>query len=169
MLSLQSMIVAAAVAGALLAYAAYGKFKKSRCSDLRSEVSEERASLRSVIEALPARLELAKQSPEGSAESIRARLSELEVDLLEAKLLGVELPDIDYAELSAGELELRLCEILALSMRANALAEKYGVTCADADDAEPADELASPENAELALAARHAHPAMLLAAPSSIN
>jgi len=140
--------------------------KKSRYGDLRSEVFEERESLRAVIETLPAQLELAKQSPEGGAESIRQRLSELEVDLLEAKLLGVELPDIDYADLSAGELELRLIEILALSMRANALAEKYRVS---ADNVEPADELESRENAELADAVRNAHPAMLLAAPSSVN
>jgi len=167
MLSLQSMIITAAIAGSLLAYAAYGRFKKSRCTDLWSEVCEERESLRAVIETLPAQLELAKQSPDGSVESIRQRLSELEVDMLEAKLLGVELPDIDYADLSAGELELRLVEILSLSMRANALAEKY--RAASVDNEEPADELASPENAELADAARSAHPAMFLAAPSSIN
>ena len=59
--------------------------------------------MRAVIESLPAQLELAKRSPDGSAESIRQRLSELEVDLLEAKLLGAELPDIDYADLSAGD------------------------------------------------------------------
>jgi hypothetical protein len=167
MLSLHNMIISAAIALALLAYAAYGRFKKTRCADLRSEVYEERESLRSVIESLPAQLELAKQSPHGSAETIRQRLSELEVDLLEAKLLGVELPDIDYADLSAGELELRLVEILALSMRASALAEKYRVS--SADGVEPADELEPPENAELADAARSVHPAMLLAAPSSVN
>ena len=39
MLSLQNMIISAAVVLALLAYAAYGKFrKKSRSTDLRSEV-----------------------------------------------------------------------------------------------------------------------------------
>jgi hypothetical protein len=166
MLSLQSMMVAAAIGGALLVYAAYGRFKKNRSADLQSEVCEERESLRAVIESLPARMELAMQSPEGSAESIRQRLSELEIDLLEAKLLGVELPDIDYVDLSAGELELRLIEILALSMRADALAEKYGVS---SENEEPAEALEPPENAELADAVRSAHPAMLLAAPSSVN
>jgi hypothetical protein len=166
MLSLQSMMVAAAIGGALLVYAAYGRFKKNRSADLQSEVCEERESLRAVIESLPARMELAMQSPEGSAESIRQRLSELEIDLLEAKLLGVELPDIDYVDLSAGELELRLVEILALSMRADALAEKYGVS---SENEEPAEALEPPENAELADAVRSAHPAMLLAAPSSVN
>jgi hypothetical protein len=165
MLSLQSMMVAAAIGGALLVYAAYGRFKKNRSADLQSEVCEERESLRAVIESLPARMELAMQSPEGSAESIRQRLSELEIDLLEAKLLGVELPDIDYVDLSAGELELRLIEILALSMRADALAEKYGVS---SENEEP-EALEPPENAELADAVRSAHPAMLLAAPSSVN
>jgi hypothetical protein len=166
MLSLQSMMVAAAIGGALLVYAAYGRFKKNRSADLQSEVCEERESLRAVIESLPARMELAMQSPEGSTESIRQRLSELEIDLLEAKLLGVELPDIDYVDLSAGELELRLIEILALSMRADALAEKYGVS---SENEEPAEALEPPENAELADAVRSAHPAMLLAAPSSVN
>jgi len=66
MLSLQSMIVSAAIVGALLAYAAYGKFKKSRGGDLRSEVCEERESLRAVIETLPAQLELAKHSRRGA-------------------------------------------------------------------------------------------------------
>ena len=86
------------------------------------------------------------------------------------------MPDIDYAELSAGELELRLVEILALSMRADALAEKYHVS--SADNVAPAEELESAENAGLAEfsdsdglldAARSAHPAMLLATPSSVN
>ena len=169
MLSLQSMMVAAAIGGALLVYAAYGRFKKNRSADLQSEVCEERESLRAVIESLPARMELAMQSPEGSTESIRQRLSELEIDLLEAKLLGVELPDIDYVDLSAGELELRLMEILALSMRADALAEKYEKYGVSSDNEEPAEELEPPENTELADAARSAHPAMLLAAPSSVN
>jgi hypothetical protein len=60
-------------------------------------------------------------------------------------------------------------EILALSMRADALAEKYEKYGVSSDNEEPAEELEPPENAELADAARSAHPAMLLAAPSSVN
>ncbi len=149
MLNLQTITVSLAIAGALSAYGAYGKFKKSRYRDLRAELCEERESLRSVIESLPAHLEQAKRSPAGGAESIRQRLSELEVDLLEAKLLGVELPEIDYADLSAGELELRLVEILALSIRANALADKYQITFGE--NAEPSHDLASAAGAEAAM------------------
>jgi hypothetical protein len=162
MLSLQTITVSVAIAGALSAYAGYGKFKKSRCGDLRGEVYEERESLRSVIEALPAQLERAKRSPSGSPESIRQRLSELEVDLLEAKLLGVELPDIDYADLSAGELELRLIEILALSLRASALADKYGTV--PAENTGPDDILELPDSAAES-GDFSAQPAMSLAAP----
>ena len=163
MLSVQTITVSLAVIGALSAYAGYGKFRRSRCRDLRGEVYEERESLRSVIEALPAQLEQAKRSTAGGPESIRQRLSELEVDLLEAKLLGVELPDIDYADLSAGELELRLVEVLALSIRANALADKYR-TESD-DEAGPGDIVESPVSAAAENGDFSARPAVALAAP----
>ena len=152
MLSLQTITVSLAVAGALSAYGAYGKFKKSRYRDLRAELCEERESLRSVIESLPGQLQQVQRSPTAGAESVRQRLSELEVDLLEAKLLGVEMPEIDYADLSAGELELRLVEILALSIRANALADKYRV--AFEENAEPNHVLAAGAEPAMSLAAR---------------
>jgi replicative superfamily II helicase len=139
MLSVQTMTVSVAIAGAVIAYAAYRRFTKAGHYDLRGEVCAERESLRSVIEALPAQLERAGVVADEStsplrSDSMRQRLSELEVDLLEAKLLGSELPDIDYTDLSAAELELRLVEILAMSVRANALADKYRALSADITD-----------------------------------
>jgi hypothetical protein len=142
MLSVQTITVFVATAGAVIAYVAYRRLTKGDQRDLRVEVCEERESLRSVIEALPAQLDLAKRAGDestGKSESMRQRLSELEVDLLEAKLLGLELPDIDYADLSAGELELRLVEILAMAVRANALADKYREMSADIVDSDISD------------------------------
>jgi hypothetical protein len=90
--------------------------------DLHNEVDNEREALRSTVEALPELLEAAKRSRIGAA-----KLSELETDLVEARLLGSQLPaagseEMDY---SGMELDIQLSEILALSIRANRLADKY--------------------------------------------
>jgi hypothetical protein len=103
--------------------------------DLRSEVDSEREALRATVEALPELLAAAERSRMGAA-----KLSELETDLVEAKLLESQLPaavteEMDY---SGMELDIQLAEILALSIRANRLADKYRrampepVACADA-------------------------------------
>ena len=164
MLSVQTITVSVAIAGTVIAYVAHRKLTKADQRDLRLEVWEERESLRSVIEALPAQLDLANRAGDEStgplkSESMRQRLSELEVDLLEAKLLGLELPEIDYADLSAAELELRLVEILAMSVRANAIADKYGDISADivGPDTSDSDERFDQEAQQ---------PAMSLVAPS---
>jgi len=158
MLNVQTITIFVAIAGVMIAYAAYRRFTQVDY-DLRVEVCEERESLRSVIEALPAQLDLAKQSrvagdeSTGSlgSDSLRQRLSELEVDLLEAKLLGMELPDIDYTDLSAAELELRLIEILAMSVRANSLADKYHTWSAQDVDPDEADAVFDQETQQPAL------------------
>jgi hypothetical protein len=90
--------------------------------DLHSEVDNERETLRSTVEALPELLESAKRSRIGAA-----KLSELETDLVEAKLLGSQLPvagteEMDYSSM---ELDIQLAEILTLSIRANRLTDKY--------------------------------------------
>ena len=170
MLNVQIITVTVAIAGAVIAYAAYRRFTRVDYRDLCVEVCEERESLRSVIEALPAQLDLAKQSriaadeSTGSlrSDSMRQRLSELEVDLLEAKLLGLELPDIDYTDLSAAELELRLIEILAMSVRANALADKYHALSAQNADPDEVD----PDETDARFDQEAQQPAMSLVAPS---
>jgi hypothetical protein len=90
--------------------------------DLHSEVDTEREALRSTVEALPELLEAAKRSRIGVV-----KLSELETDLVEAKLLNSQLPPAGTEEMdySGMELDIQLAEILTLSIRANRLADKY--------------------------------------------
>jgi hypothetical protein len=90
--------------------------------DLYSEVDNEREALRGTVEALPELLAAAKRSRIGAA-----KLSELETDLVEAKLLGSQLPaaGTEETDYSGMELDIQLAEILALSIRANRLADKY--------------------------------------------
>lgn len=87
--------------------------------ELHSELDNEREALRSTVEGLPELLEEAKRS--------RLAAGELEADLAEAKLLGSQLPAAATEETdhSGMELDIQLAEILALSIRANRLADKY--------------------------------------------
>jgi hypothetical protein len=138
------VVIAVAIASTLLAYAAYRRWKGPG-TDLRAELREELESLRAAIEALPAKLDLAKRSRTAAAEAtghvksaaMQKWLSELEIDLLEVKLLESQLPaaDTDYADLSDLELDIRLVEILGLSFRADGLADKYRLPL-PADDRE---------------------------------
>lgn len=130
---------AAAVAcGALAAYAAYRRSMYRRSvrlgmHDLRAELRAERESLCAVMGALPAQIDLAKRSrtaavvaPE-DAEGVRQWLRELDLDASEAELLSSQLSavDSDDTALSDVDVEIKLVEVLALSLRASALAEKY--------------------------------------------
>ncbi len=102
---------------------------------LRTEVCKEREALCSVIEALPEQLESAKRSRiaavrtrgPSSLEATRRWLEELELDVAEAKLFESQLPaaDADGADHSGMELDIHLADILALSIRANRLVDKY--------------------------------------------
>jgi hypothetical protein len=138
MLSFQSIPIAVAVAVAVTAYVAYvacRQIVKAARPDIRSQVREEQESLRAAIEALSARLDFEKQSRTAAAEAagcldseeFRQWLNDLDIDSLEVKHLGLQVPaaDTDYKDLSDMELDIRLLEILALSLRANCLAEKY--------------------------------------------
>jgi hypothetical protein len=140
MLSFQDVpagvLVVVAITGGLLARGAYRRWK-GKGLDLCSEVRKEVESLRVVIAALPAQLELAKRSRAAAeaaglvrSEAMQQWQSELEIDLLEVHLLASQLPapDTEYGHLSDMELDTRLVEILALSLRADCLAEKYGVS-----------------------------------------
>lgn len=135
-------VLAVAVAGALIAYAAYRRSAKRTAQkrsayDLRSELRAEQESLRAALEALPAQIGLAKRSRTTRAhvagtgpEGLQQWLGELDLDLSEVELLRSQLPaaDSDYKFLSDLDAEIKLVEILALSLRASALAEKYSTS-----------------------------------------
>jgi hypothetical protein len=95
--------------------------------DLHSEVAEEREALRSTVQGLPELLEAAKRSRPAAEE-----------DLAEAKLLGSQLAAADTEDMgdSGMELDIQLAEILALSIRANRLADKYRRVVSEELDAE---------------------------------
>jgi hypothetical protein len=128
-------VLGVTAAGALIAYAAYRRSIKRRAHDLRTELLAEQASLRAAIEALPAQIDLAKRSRTAGAdaagnpatERMRQWLCELDLDLSEAELLKSQLSaaEADYNSLSDMDVEVKLVEVLSLSLRANALAEKY--------------------------------------------
>jgi hypothetical protein len=147
-----SAIIAAAVTGALLAYAAYRgstkrKAQKWSALDLRAELRAEQESLRAAIEALPAQIDLARRSRAATAhatantgpEGLQQWLHELDLDSSEAELLRSQLSEAesDHKALSDMDAEIKLVEVLALSLRASTLADKYRTSSGTvADDAE---------------------------------
>jgi hypothetical protein len=151
MLIFHNVLVAVAMAIAVLAYVAYRRWK-SQSPDLPSELCVELESLRAAIEALPVQLDLAKRFRMAGAETagfaaseaIQQWLSEFDIDSLEVKMLESQLPaaDTDYSDLSALELDIRLVEILVLSLRADSLADKYRVPApaSDRDRGAPIDQ-----------------------------
>ncbi len=182
MLSLHSIVIPIATAGAALGYLVFRiclhRARHARhelyTNNLRSEVCKEREALCSVVEALPEQLEAAKRSRiaavrtrgPSSLEATRQWLEELELDLAEAKLLESQVPaaDTDGTDSAGMELDIQLAEILALSIRANRLADKY---CRAATEAETAgDEDLFDPAAPLPAHARAQHAAMSLIAPS---
>jgi hypothetical protein len=103
------------------------------------------------VEALPEQLEAVKRARVAAAkirgssgrEALQHWLGEFEVDLAEATLLGSQLPAADTEDMdhSAMELDMKLAEILALSIRANRLADKYRrAACEPAPNPDAADE-----------------------------
>jgi hypothetical protein len=133
-------VLAVAVAGSLVAYAAYRRSAKrtaqTRSSDdLRSEMRAELESLRAALEALPEHIGLARRSRTAAAraagdpspEGLQQWLCQLDLDLSEVELLKSQLPaaDADYKALSDMDVEIELVEVLALSLRASPLTEKY--------------------------------------------
>ncbi len=145
MLSLQSMPAPFALGCALIAYLAYRRVPRSREVDLKGEVAKERDSLCCVVDTLPGLMERAKQSRITIADSqgllgsqaMRQWLGELEVDVAEGRLLSSQVPAVDFepAAHSVMELDIRLVEILGLSIRANSLADKYRLSLSS-DDAD---------------------------------
>jgi hypothetical protein len=131
-------IAASGAAIAYLVYRVYAKRARGNNRKLHAEVCTEWESLRCVVAALPEQLELAMRSR-------AAVVSEIEVDLAEAKLLGSQLPaaDADSMDGSGMELDLKLAEILALSIRANRLADKYSRALTED---EPSQDISSEDN-----------------------
>lgn len=134
MLNFESITASLAIGSAVIGYLAYRLMTRDRGVDLHGEVTNERASLRCVAERLPELMRFAKQSRIASAESqgllgsegMQRWFCELEIDLAEAKTFGSQVPesDIEPTDLVM-ELDIRLVEILGLSIRANRLADKY--------------------------------------------
>jgi len=128
----------AVAGGVLIAYAAYRRSMgrrsmKLRTDDLRAELRAERESLRAMMEALPAQIDLARKSRTPAAvapadvDGLRQWLRESDLDLSEVELLTSQLPTVDAEDLSLSDVdaEIKLVEVLALSLRAGALVEKY--------------------------------------------
>jgi hypothetical protein len=190
MLSFHSIAIPVAVAGAALGYLVFRicvhrarRARHERYSHtLLTEVCKEREALCSVIEALPEHLESAKRSRiaavrtrgPSSLEATRQWLGELDVDLAEAKLLESQLPatDTDDTDYSGMDLDIQLTEILALSIRANRLADKYrralteAETSQDDSSREGLDAESLFDQASLPVQARAQHAAMSFIAPS---
>jgi hypothetical protein len=160
MLSSHSIAIPIAISSAaVMAYLihrilVYRSMRRARrdIRDLHGEVGKEREALRSTVEALPEQLEAAKRARIAAAkirgpsgrEAMQHWLGEFEMDLAEAKLLGSQLPAADTEDMdhSPMELDIKLAEILALSIRANRLADKYrGAACEPVSDPDAADEL----------------------------
>ena len=174
MLNLHGMFVPLAIGGAVVAYLgyrlAYRRSSKRGTFNLPDEVRKERDSLCAVVEALPEQLELAKRSRLAIAETqgrlgseaTQQWLKELEADLAETRLLGSQIPaaDTDATDQSVMQWDIKLVEILALSIRVNGLADKYRLSVS-ADDSESSEELISLQEGPTAL-----HPSMSLSAPS---
>ena len=134
-------VIAVAVAGALITYSVYRRSAKRTAqnrttSDVRSELRADQESLRAAIEALPAQIDLARRSRTAAAhaaantgpEGLQQWLCQLELDLSETELLRTQLSAVeadDHKALSDMEVDIKLVEVLALSLRASTLADKY--------------------------------------------
>lgn len=133
MLNFHSIPLPIALAGAALPYLVWRLYANRARGDRRelsAEIGRECASLRGVVEALPELLESARRLRVGC---------ELEEDLAEARLLKSQLPeaDADSADGAGMDLDIKLAEILALSIRANRLSDKYrGAASEDHSSAE---------------------------------
>jgi hypothetical protein len=179
MLIFHNVLIAVAIASAVLGYVVYRRGKGQRLDPL-TELREEQEFLRATIEALPAQLDFAKRSRTAAAEAagllkseaMQQWLSELDIDLLEVKLLESHLPaaDTEYADLSDMELDIRLVEILGLSLRADILADKYRapLSADDRDRESPIDHAGSLSEPAGVLSepAGVRHPSLSLIAPS---
>lgn len=127
-------ILIVAAGGALIAYVTYRVSTRRKVEDLRTELRAEQELLRAAIETLPAQIESAKRSRTAAARAAGAGLEglqqwfrELELDLSEVELLSSQVPaaDSDYESSSDLDVDIKLVEVLALSLRVNALVEKY--------------------------------------------
>ncbi len=110
---------ALAIAGVLIATVAWRRPTPRHALDLRSEVRAEQASLQTALDSLRTRMDPSTHSRTASAE--------LDLDLSEAESLRSEVAaaDSDFKGLSDMEVEIKLVQILSLSLRAGILTDKY--------------------------------------------
>jgi hypothetical protein len=133
-LPIMPAVLAVAAVGALIAYTGYRRSTRRKKHDMRTELRDEQASLRAAVEALPAQIDLAKRSRKSAAdaegntatEGLHEWLGQLDLDLSEAELLRSQLSAADADKsLSDMDVEVKLVEVLAMSLRVSMLAEKY--------------------------------------------
>lgn len=122
MLGLQTILLACLAAGAMFAYV--------RFRSPQRDGAAEREALGRVMAALPEQLELAR----------RARLTAAEAAAVSAGSSGHGESSVERAGPTGMELDLRLAEILTLSIRADRIANKYRLpggneACAESTDA----------------------------------
>jgi hypothetical protein len=143
MSNLQSILVTV-IAGIAIAYLAYRRFPKDKRADTRSELRTQQESFRAAAESLAATLDMARRTRTAAAEeaghcrseALQRFFDEWDADWLEANQLALQVPaaDTDYGALSDTDVDIRLLEILALSLRAHSLVDKYRASSAAADE-----------------------------------
>jgi hypothetical protein len=144
------VVLAVAAAGALVAYAAYRRAArratKRKAHDLRAELHAEHQSMCAAIEGLRTKIDMAKRSPSVAVHAaantgpgeLQQLLCELDLELSEMELSRSRLTAIhsDYESLSDMDVDINLVEVLALSLRVNALADRYRASMSVATDRE---------------------------------
>jgi hypothetical protein len=127
-------VLAFAAAGALISFAAYRRAAKRRALDVRAELRAEQQLLCTTIESLRTKIDMAKQSWSSGVDAASTGtgglpqwLHELDFDLSELQLSTFQLPagDSDYESLSDMDVDIKLVDVLALSLRVNTLADRY--------------------------------------------
>jgi hypothetical protein len=115
-----------AAAGTFVALTAYRRGAKRRAPDVRTELRAEQELLCTAIAELRTKIDIAKRSWSGGA--LPQWLNELDADLSELQLSRSRLPagDSDYESLSDMDVDMKLVDVFAMSMRLNALADRYG-------------------------------------------
>jgi hypothetical protein len=135
-----SVVVAFAAAGALISFAAYRRAAKRKANHVRAELRAEQQLLCAAIESLRTTIDMAKQSWSAGADAaitgtgeLPQWLQELDFELSELELSRSQLPagDSDSEPLSDIDVDIKLVDVLALSLRVNTLADQYRDSISD--------------------------------------
>jgi len=123
------------VVGGTMGIIAYRRIGSMKALDLRIELQKQLQVVRRLIEGLPMLMIEAQQSRArvlstgrgGGTGALLAWRTQADIDDVATKGLALELPpeDAKFSELSVSELENKLLDIHALSLRANSIADRY--------------------------------------------